>query len=299
LFGSITPPMCLPDDESYVRPTRTLHDVLRVEQVSCHHVTEEVIAEEPLEIRLVYGTGNARREKAISVTMRTPGHDAELAAGFLLAEGVVSDADDIESVELAGFPGTASHSAVKVTVAAAAVVNEPALERNFYTTSGCGVCGRASLLALETIAPPRRQSVFTLPASVIRRLPPKLRSQQDLFAKTGGLHGAALVGRSGDVEHWREDVGRHNAVDKLIGAAALEGRLPLRENALLLSGRVSFDLMQKTVMAGIPMVIAIGAPSSLAVDVARRFDVTLVAFLREDHFNVYNGSGRVQGISAG
>lgn len=270
-----------------------------MEQASSRWVTEVVIAEEPLEIRLIYGPAEERREKSISVTMRTPGHDSELAVGFLLTEGVMRDADDLESVEAGSLAGPGSNNAVRVTISPGVTVNQSTLERNFYTTSGCGVCGRASLLALETIAPPRRGNAFAMEAAVIRSLPEKLRARQDLFAKTGGLHGAALVGRAGEPEHWREDVGRHNAVDKLIGAAAMENRLPLRESALLLSGRVSFDLMQKAVMASIPMVLAIGAPSSLAVEIARRFDVTLVAFLRDDHFNIYHGTAHIIGGSAG
>jgi FdhD protein len=256
-----------------------------------------VIVEEPLEIRLVYGPAHDRREKAISVTMRTPGHDLELATGFLLTESVIRDGDGIELAESAPAAGqgdaSSSQNAVRITLSPGVEVNQPTLERNFYTTSSCGICGKASLLALQTACPPRRENRFLLEAPVIRSLPDKLRARQRLFARTGGLHGAALVSQAGELQLLREDVGRHNAVDKLVGAAALADELPLRSAALLLSGRVSFELMQKAVMAGIPMVIAIGAPSTLAIDVARNFDLTLIGFLREDHFNVYHGATRV------
>jgi FdhD protein len=168
------------------------------------------------------------------------------------------------------------------------------LQRNFYTTSSCGICGKASLLALRTVCPPRMRNELTIDAGTLCAMPAKLRKAQGIFDRTGGLHGAALFSMAGELDSMREDVGRHNAVDKLIGAALLDGRVPLRDRLLLLSGRASFELIQKAVMGGIPMVASVGAPSSLAVDVAREFDVTLVGFLRDNHFNVYHGSSRIQ-----
>lgn len=285
-----------------VAASREYDRVLRVEHTGSRWRTEHVVVEEPLEIRIVYGPLQERREKAISVTMRTPGHDVELATGFLLTEGVVRDGNDIDTAESAAvagqFPIPSRVNSVRVVLSPDVEVNQPTLERNFYTTSSCGICGKASLLALQTVCPPRRENNFIMDAEVIRTLPEKLRAHQGVFARTGGLHGAALVRPSGELYRLREDVGRHNAVDKLIGAAAIADELPLRQSALVLSGRVSFELMQKAVMAGIPAVIAIGAPSTLAIEVAQTFDVTLVAFLREDHFNVYNGASRVSSMNA-
>jgi len=289
-------------DEITVADHRSYDHILRVEPAHSTWTTEEVVVEEPLEIRLIYGAGQERKEKALSVTMRTPGHDAELVTGFLLTEGVVRDGSDIESVQSSAVSGRSDGSVLRnslvVALAPNVQVNQPTLERNFYTTSSCGICGKASLLALQTICPPRRKNNFTMDAEIVRSLPDKLRARQGLFMKTGGLHGAALVSCTGELQLLREDVGRHNAVDKLIGAAAMSDDLPLRQSALLLSGRVSFELMQKAVMAGIPMVIAIGAPSTLAVEVAHNFDLTLIAFLRTDHFNVYNGASRVGATNA-
>ena len=209
--------------------------------------------------------------------MRTPGQDRELAAGFLYTEGVIRDSDDIdEVVEPAGHD--AGRNSVCVKLAPYVEVNTAALSRKFYTTLSCGVCGKASLLALQTVCPPRTENTLELDADTLFRLPELLRLRQALFEQTGGLHAAALFTPEGELEQLREDVGRHNAVDKLIGAAVLEDRLPLRERVLLLSGRASFELLQKALMAGIKMVAAVGAPSSLAVQVAREFDITLIGY---------------------
>jgi FdhD protein len=251
--------------------------------------SEDVLAvEKPLEIRLVFGARDDRHSKSISVTMRTPGSDAELAAGFLMTEGVIRDETDIVEVK-AGL----EKNIVTVVLAADVEVSPGVLQRNFYTTSSCGICGKASLLAIRTACPPRRANDFAIDSETLCALPAKLRKGQGIFDKTGGLHAAGLFSAEGELDVMREDVGRHNAVDKLIGAALLQGRVPLRDRLLLLSGRVSFELLQKAVMGGIPMVAAVGAPSSLAVEVAREFDVTLVGFLRENHFNVYHGSSRI------
>ena len=239
--------------------------------------------EEPLEIQIEYGPQDQRIVKPISITMRTPGQDEELAAGFLMTEGVVVDPQDIRIIFCAG------QNMVRVELMPDVAVKAATLERNFYITSSCGVCGKASLLALQAACPPRRSNQFRISPQVLQGLPGKLRKQQALFQKTGGLHAAGLFDAKGEVHLLREDVGRHNAVDKLIGGELLADRVPLADRGLLLSGRASFELLQKAVMAGIPMVACVGAPSSLAVTIAQQFNVTLAGFLREDSFNIYHG----------
>lgn len=276
---------------------------------------DSVAIEEPLEIQLEYGPIIARAMKSISVTMRTPGDDFELAAGFLMTEGVVRDAADIARIaypavddgaaqEAANETGTEPKSAVpyqprgnvvRVALAPDVEVSLANLERNFYTTSSCGICGKASLLALRSVCPPRRSNSFSIGAELLYRLPDRLREAQRVFDRTGGLHGAGLFDSAGVLLMLREDVGRHNAVDKLLGAQFLADRTPLRDTLLLLSGRASFELLQKATMGGIPMVASVGAPSSLAVQVAREFDIVLVGFLRENRFNIYHGADRIHG----
>lgn len=273
--------------------------------------SEALAIEEPLEIRLLYGPANARVTKSISITMRTPGYDSELAAGFLMTEGVVRDAagieriveaaEDREEAEAEERPGVLAgqprRNVVVVELAPEVDVHVDGLERNFYTTSSCGICGKASLLALKTVCPPRIENTFSIDAQVVYSLPARLREVQSVFNRTGGLHGAGLFDSEGNLRAMREDVGRHNAVDKLLGAEFLADRTPLRDCLLLLSGRASFELLQKAVMGGISMVAAIGAPSSLAVTVAREFDVALAGFLRDDRMNVYHGSDRIRRAS--
>ena len=291
----------------------------------CRHITmerfenehfdsaDDVLAvEEPLEIRLAHGPASARKVRAISVTMRTPGNDAELAAGFLFSEGVIRDEGGIDAITVLGSEEAASlrlgdaisfsqrvgSNVVTVELLPHVEVSPSTLQRNFYMTSSCGVCGKASLLALRSVCPPRRRNDFAIDAATLRGLPDQLRSSQGIFDQTGGLHAAALFAADGTMDSLREDVGRHNAVDKLLGAALLEDRLPLRDRVLLLSGRTSFELLQKALMGGIAMVASVGAPSSLAVQVAREFDITLVGFLRENRFNVYHGAQRVLASAA-
>jgi len=286
-----------------------------VENVRERHslnVRDRLAAEEPLEIQLCYGPATARATKSISVTMRTPGDDLELAAGFLMTEGVLKDPADIHSLEygpqgerpplalsdkqenaLSDLPG---RNRVVVQLAPDVKVSLATLERNFYTTSSCGVCGKASLLALQTFCPPRLPNTFSIETDVLYNLPARLREAQSIFDRTGGLHAAGLFDAAGSLLAIREDVGRHNAVDKLIGAEFLADRTPLRNRLLLLSGRASFELLQKALMAGVSMVSAVGAPSSLAVQVARQFDIALVGFLRQDHFNIYHGVEHIRGL---
>jgi len=229
--------------------------------------------EEPLQIRV-----NGRD---LSITMRTPGHDRELAAGFLYTEGILKTRADLLSIDSA-------ENSVALTLADGV---DPGASRNFYTTSSCGVCGKASIDSLHA-AGCAMLPYTPMNRAVIHGLPEKLRSAQSVFEHTGGLHGAALFDPEGNLETVREDVGRHNAVDKLIGAAFLNGRLPLDQRILMLSGRASFELVQKALMASIPVVAAVGAPSSLAVQTALRFGMTLVGFVRDGRFNIYSGIGR-------
>jgi FdhD protein len=260
--------------------------------------------EEPLEIQLGYGHASSRKTKSISVTMRTPGDAFDLAAGFLMTEGVVHDASDIETIAYAPYRfseardrsgidaariASSKANAVRVELASDVQVSAANLDRNFYTTSSCGICGKASLLALRTVCPSRVKNTFSVDAQLLYALPSRLRQAQGTFEQTGGLHAAGLFSSGGELMTVREDVGRHNAVDKLIGSEFLADRTPLRRCLLLLSGRASVELLQKAVMAGIQLVASIGAPSSLAVQVAKEFDTTLVGFLQQNRLNIYHG----------
>ncbi|MEI6474346.1 MAG: formate dehydrogenase accessory sulfurtransferase FdhD [Planctomycetota bacterium] len=264
-------------------------------------ITDRVAIEEPLEIRVDFVANGARSVRSLSITMRTPGNDEELAAGFLLTEGLVRSARDIETIRPCG-PESGAHdgnNVVKVRIADHATISWPNVERHFYATSSCGVCGKASLEALEVpgLCPIARDG-FRFSVDAIRMLPAQLRAQQSVFEETGGLHAAALFNSAGELLAIREDVGRHNAVDKLLGEQFLQGHTPLSSNLLFLSGRISFELAQKALAGGIPMVVAVGAPSSLAIELAKRFDITLIGFLRGDRFNVYSGEWRLTGKSA-
>lgn len=241
--------------------------------------------EEPLEIRLEYGPSGQRTVKNLSVTMRTPGADEDLASGFLFTEGIIEKAADIAGIRT--FANT-----VTVALAPDLAVDLQKLERHFYTTSSCGVCGKTSIDAVRAASGclvPTTGDEWTVDPDVIYALPDVLRRMQDTFDATGGLHASALFDRSGRLLNLREDVGRHNALDKLIGHYLRQGLLPLDRHILLLSGRASFELLQKSAMAGIRVVCAVGAPSSLAVETAESFGITLIGFLRDNRFNVYSG----------
>jgi len=238
-----------------------------------------VAVEEPLQIRL--------GDRDFAVTMRTPGQDRELAAGFLFTEGVIQNPHQIT--------GITTDDRGSVTVELAPGVEVDFATRNFYMTSSCGVCGKASIDGLRAAhcgSPPR--GVPQIQASLIPALPDKLRQAQPVFGHTGGLHGAGLFDVSGQLLAVREDVGRHNAVDKLVGAMFLEGKTPLHDKLLMLSGRISFELVQKALMAGIPIIAAVGAPSSLAIETALHFGMTLIGFLRGQRYNVYSGADRLR-----
>ncbi len=264
---------------------------VRVVQDGRARVRPDVLAtEEPMEIRLISGD----KKQTVAVTMRTPGSDFELAAGFLYGEGIVSSRDDIKKISYCvDVDAEQQYNIVNVELWAGREYDLRPLERHFYTSSACGVCGKESLEQLEirgcTMIPPGP----SVDADVITSLPEKLREQQGLFDSTGGLHAAALFDREGNLLALREDVGRHNATDKLVGWALLEGKLPLSEHLVQVSGRSSFEILQKCLTAGVPIVCAISAPSSLAVDVARQFGMTLVGFMRGSRFNVYAGFDRV------
>lgn len=250
---------------------------------------ETLAVEEPLEIRV--------NGKPLTVTMRTPGSDVELAQGFLLTEGLVSRREDIAAVQYcngAGPDGLNTYNVLDVTLAKGVAPPDVDMTRNFYMTSSCGVCGKASLDAVQTISrhAPGDDPVV-VDAGTLSALPDKLRDRQKVFAATGGLHGAALFDAQGAALVVREDIGRHNAVDKVIGWALESGRVPLTGTILLVSGRASFELTQKAVMAGIPVLAAVSAPSSLAVDLAAQSGLTLVAFLRGESMNVYTRPDRV------
>lgn len=241
--------------------------------------------EEPLEIRLGFPDGT---RKAISITMRTPGDDGELAAGFLFTEDIISSPDQIEQIRHCG-DGT---NTIRVDLHDCLDLDLKRLDRNFYTTSSCGVCGKASIEALAT-GVKRTESDTKVTPDVIHSLPHRLREAQSVFDTTGGLHASALFEADGGLDIVREDVGRHNALDKVIGAKFLASETPLSNNILLVSGRASFELVQKALMAGIPILAAVGAPSSLAVELAREYGMTLIGFVRDDRFNIYCGKERV------
>jgi FdhD protein len=268
---------------------------VRVRVVEDGHVRTrpDVLAtEEPMEIRLIAGG----QRQTVAVTMRTPGADFELAAGFLYGEGIVSSPEEIKKISYCVDPDVDAeqqYNIVNVELRGGREYDLRPLERHFYTTSACGVCGKASLEQLELRGCPVIPPGPEMAAEKIYALPEKLREAQGLFEATGGLHAAALFDAEGELVALREDVGRHNATDKLLGWAFLEGRLPLRDHAVMVSGRSSFEILQKCLTAGVPIVCAISAPSSLAVDVARRFNITLVGFLRGNRFNVYSAPERV------
>src|SRR5438034_5364353 len=253
-------------------------------------VQSDVLAvEEPLEVRLGCDVGGRRVHRAVSITMRTPGHDLDLAVGFLFTEGIIVAREQVAGVRACGAGNVA-----RVDLHPGVAVDLTRLERHFYTTSSCGVCGKASLEAVRVCTRNRPSAARpVVEAAIIHRLPEALRAAQPVFDRTGGLHAAALFDARGRLLCLREDVGRHNALDKLIGAQFLLGRTPLSENVLLVSGRASFELVQKAAVAGVPVLAAVGAPSSLAVSLARECGLTVIGFLREDRFNVYTGEERI------
>jgi FdhD protein len=273
---------------------------------------DHVATEEPLEIRLrAAGLARGRRElpvfprrgqregqRTVAITMRTPGKDFELAAGFLYGEGVIHGAEDIRQITHGDDPDlddARRYNIVNVDLRSGVLPDLEALERHFYTTSACGVCGKASLDALRLRGHPAIGAGPDVAPDILRSLPETLRAAQGIFTATGGLHAAGLFDAAGNLLAVREDVGRHNAVDKLVGWALAAHRLPLAGQVLMVSGRSSFEILQKALMAGVPIVCAVSAPSSLAVSLAREFGITLIGFLRGERFNVYSAPERVAG----
>jgi FdhD protein len=283
-----------PDSSLTGSPEESRAHVQRFESGHPTAATDDAVAvEEPLEIRLGRVEDGKVRHQPVSITMRTPGDDFELAAGFLFTEGILQSRTQVHEILHCGR-GKGATNTLRVDLVAGVDVDMKRLERNFYTTSSCGVCGKTSLEALATgarpVSPPED---FTVDARLIDELPARLQAQQHAFRSTGGLHASALFSRTGELLGLREDVGRHNALDKLIGSRFLAGTLPANDTILFLSGRASFELLQKAVMAGIPVVCAVGAPSTLAIAAAQEFGVTLLGFVREQRFNVYTGQERL------
>ncbi|KIO51803.1 formate dehydrogenase accessory sulfurtransferase FdhD [Flavobacterium hibernum] len=252
--------------------------------------------EEPLEIRISYGSEDKKTHKNISVTMRTPGNDFDLAIGFLFTEGIISSFQNIKKVYHSQKECLSQKkNVVQVDLVDNFVPHLQQSDRNFYTTSSCGVCGKSSIESIKTVSSFKHieNSKLSLSTDVLYQLPQKIKTAQSSFTLTGGIHASALFTIEGELVFLQEDVGRHNALDKLIGRALANNLLPLNSYILLLSGRASFELIQKAAMAGISIVVAIGAPSSLAVELAIEFDITLLGFLKEDRFNIYNSSNQV------
>ncbi len=271
-------------------------DIRRVNGTQSQQKSDDVAVEEPLEIQLCSASAAGSAAKSISITMRTPGEDADLALGFLFTEGIIESAEQVASIEHHGepAPGTGLQNTVRVELRPDVTVDLGRLERHFYTTSSCGVCGKASLEALRVTGQSSlAHCTNTFARDVIVSLPERVLNEQQVFTKTGGLHAAAVFDTDGEIVVVKEDVGRHNATDKAVGALLQENSLPGNTYGLLVSGRASFELMQKALVAGIPMLVAVGAPSSLAVAMAKEFDMTLVGFLRGEIFNVYAGPDRI------
>ena len=265
-----------------------LREIVKINENGINHVTDALAVEEPVEISIsILKASPPVFNKNISITMRTPGHDADLAVGFLFTEGLIAQPEQVENISV-------SENKVNVFLNNSEALDLSQLERHFYTSSSCGVCGKASIDAIKTVC----QLDFTpsplkIDSELIKDFPDTLRKKQEVFDRTGGLHAAVVFNTQGELLDLREDVGRHNALDKLIGASFKKGMLPLDDRLLLLSGRASFELIQKAAMAGIQFVMAVGAPSSLAVKLAMEFNMTLVGFLSKNRYNIYCGAERI------
>ena len=274
-------------------------NIIKVSLDSLEEKPDLVAVEEPLEIRLGYGSMDNRQQRSVSVTMRTPTHDFELALGFLYSEGIITSYNQILSVKYCVDAGKqATENIVRVELNPDVIFNIKTLQRNFYATSSCGVCGKASIEAIDNMIcnlPKQKleSNALKVGKNYIVNLPNSLSQHQKLFEYTGGLHAAALFDESGKIISVREDIGRHNALDKLIGNALTQDLLPLNGKVLLMSSRASFELIQKAVMANIHIIVTIGAPSSLAVQTAEQFGITLIGFLRNESFNIYTGKERI------
>ncbi|OYU96108.1 MAG: sulfurtransferase FdhD [Bacteroidetes bacterium B1(2017)] len=277
------------------KPAVAATRLMRIENGEVTYKEDLLAVEEPLEIRLGFGSKENRQQKKISVTMRTPGNDFELALGFLFTEGIVKNSTEISSIQYCTELNTLENNfnIVRVELNENVDINLDSIQRNFYTTSSCGVCGKASIEAVFQQCDKTEKELFLVASPLLLSLPKTLQEHQQVFTYTGGLHGCALFSKDGNFILSREDVGRHNALDKLIGAILGSNQNQFKESILLLSGRASFELLQKAAMAGISLVAAVGAPSSLAVDLAKENDITLIGFLRDNRFNVYCGEKRI------
>lgn len=258
-------------------------------------VTPDLVAvEEPLEIRIGFGTLGDRQQKSLSVTMRTPGHDYELATGFLITEGIINTFDQIESIKYCEDVGRQEEkeNVVRLELKPDVHFDLKKLQRNFYTTSSCGVCGKSSIEAVHVACTPINDSI-QVDKEMIHGLPDKLREAQQIFEHTGGLHAVGLFDLKGKPLLTREDVGRHNAMDKIVGACLFKKEIPLSNSIIMVSGRASFELVQKALRAGAPIMAAVGAPSSLAISLAKDLGMTLLGFVKGGSFNIYSGAQRV------
>jgi FdhD protein len=254
-----------------------------------------VVVEEPLEIRIGYGPESQRQQATITVTMRTPGDDEHLCLGFLFNEGIINTATQVRSVRYCQnvVEEDGGENVMRVELSSDTPINLPDIQRNFYTNSSCGVCGKASIDHVKQFCQPLAENGFQVSQEVILTLPSTLELTQDIFKHTGGLHACGLFDGNGKLLLHKEDVGRHNALDKLIGCLLITNQLPAAGRVLMLSGRISFELVQKAVKAGISIIAAVGAPSSLSVKLAQEYDVTLIGFLKKDGFNIYTGIEKI------
>jgi FdhD protein len=278
------------------KPGKTGARVFRISPSGAEERPDHVATEEPLEIRLIQRETQGEKTRTVAITMRTPGADPELALGFLFSEGVITHRGQVRRAAPCKGPDAGCANILEVELAPGVPEPELAgLDRHFFSTSACGVCGKASLEALKLRVPAEIPPGPVISPETIVALPDRLRQAQGLFDVTGGLHAAALFDAEGHLLAAREDVGRHNALDKLIGWAFQEDRLPLHDHIVMVSGRSSYEILQKSLVAGVPVVCAVSAPSSLAVELAQGFGVTLIGFLRGDRFNVYNGVERIAG----
>lgn len=265
--------------------------IKRISQTESEIIEDSVAIEEPLEIQLQYGKVNQTMNTPVSVTMRTPGNDQELALGFLFTEGILKNISQVESVA----QNNSDLNKVLIKLKPDIHPELKKLERNFYTSSSCGVCGKSSIEAVSIVSERLPNDTILIKAEIIKQLAHSIRNEQAVFRSTGGIHASALFDLKGNFLFLREDVGRHNALDKLIGYGLINELLPLSEHLLVLSGRASFELLQKAAIAGIKIVVAIGAPSSLAVQLAHDFNITLIGFVKAERFNIYSGEQRIEG----
>lgn len=270
-------------------------EVIRVGSQSPEAKPDLVVSEEPLEIRVGHGPEDNRKQFSLSVTMRTPGNDEELCLGFLYTEGIINTMEEVISVKYCEDMGRTEgmENLMRVELKPFVEISNEQFKRNFYTTSSCGVCGKASIDSIKVTCNPLSGKPIQVDKKLLFSLPDKLRSSQQVFKHTGGLHASALFDKQGKLLAHHEDVGRHNALDKLVGSRLLADVTVFPQSILVLSGRISFELVQKALRAGIQLIAAVGAPSSLAVNLAEEFGMTLVGFLKEDRFNIYTGKERV------